>query len=378
MTFTRAMILAVLFASGCSGQVSAADDDSDPTADGAPVGPDAAPGTTYAVTGTTKDYSSSDPLPDIALATEGLVPALQTQSDPAGAYTLAEVPASSSFYFRAMPSGTTYMQTVNPPVTVLDADLTADVRVVSMVYAQRQHTTADVPRAPGNGLVLAQLQNLDNSPWEGVPIEAITLIPDGTTTPVPINAFFIGATGDVDLALLVSTAFPSGGGGMMPKARVALLDVPPGVYTMSINFTPPGTTETQAAAAMVSVFADAATIGRVVHDPATDTGGVPGFTGDVYPILQRASQGGQDCASCHTAMGVAGNVLILDDGAPNVHARLLANPLYVDLITPAASLLLTKPLFETPPNHPNAIWLDETDPYYQKILLWIEGGAPLQ
>src|SRR5688572_3851235 len=97
------LLLASLFA-GCSGQISAADDDSDAAsgvdggADGGPAGP------TFAVTGTTKDYSGGDPLPAIALATEGLDPQLQTESDVAGAFALQGVPASSSFYFHAMPS----------------------------------------------------------------------------------------------------------------------------------------------------------------------------------------------------------------------------------------------------------------------------------
>ena len=119
-----------------------------------------------------------------------------------------------------------------------------------------------------------------------------------------------------------------------------------------------------------------ATLTRVNHDPAAG-GGTPSFTTDIYPIFAKASQGGQDCASCHTLGGSAGNVLILDDGAANVHARLIASTLLVNLADPAASLILTKPLYEEPPNHPNAVWLDITDPYYMKILAWITGGAPL-
>ena len=47
------------------------------------------------------------------------------------------------------------------------------------------------------------------------------------------------------------------------------------------------------------------------------------------------------------------------------------------LATPATSMLLTKPLYEDPPNHPNATFLDVSDPDYIVILQWIEQGAAL-
>ena len=45
--------------------------------------------------------------------------------------------------------------------------------------------------------------------------------------------------------------------------------------------------------------------------------------------------------------------------------------------TPADSLLLTKPLYDDPPNHPNATFLDMNDPDYIVFLQWITQGAPL-
>jgi len=48
----------------------------------------------------------------------------------------------------------------------------------------------------------------------------------------------------------------------------------------------------------------------------------------------------------------------------------------VDLQSPTSSLIPTKPLDETPPNHPNPIWLTDQDPHYLTILGWIGGGAP--
>jgi hypothetical protein len=85
--------------------------------------------------------------------------------------------------------------------------------------------------------------------------------------------------------------------------------------------------------------------------------------------------GGLGCASCHTATGVAA-VLAYDEPAATVLMNMKAIPGVIDLATPADSLFLTKPLYEPAPyNHPNATFLDTTDPDYKLLLRWIEQGA---
>ena len=66
-----------------------------------------------------------------------------------------------------------------------------------------------------------------------------------------------------------------------------------------------------------------------------------------------------------------------DDLAATVHATLLARPGVINVASPIDSLLLSKPMYEVPPNHPNATWLDDQNPSYQTVLLWITAGAPL-
>jgi hypothetical protein len=397
-TTTKLGLILAMPLIGCVGQIngSTAPDAAPPTggnADAAPVGggPDAAPAAAmYAVTGVTKDYESGDPLANIALDTDGLG-GMQTTSDTTGAYALQNVPASSAFTFRAIPAAmSSYVPTVDPEIDVVNQNIVTDVRVVSAVYAQRQYTTVGLPMSATGSLLIVDLKNLDGTSWTGVPLEGITLVPTGMMTPITADHYFIGATGDVDPTILVSTEFPApgagggggtggGGGGMMMAghARVAFLNVPTGSYTVQVSFTPTGATNTISASGTAKTYDAGATLGRVLHDPATDGGTMYKFTTDIYPILQRASMGGQDCANCHTMGGAAGNLLILDDGATSVYTRLMANPLYINLTTPADSELLTKPLYETPPNHPNAIWLDTTNPYYMKILMWITSGAPM-
>ncbi len=120
----------------------------------------------------------------------------------------------------------------------------------------------------------------------------------------------------------------------------------------------------------------------------------PSFAQDIYPRLQRASAGGLGCADCHTNGGAA--AILPYDGEPGaVLAAMLAvgsgsgsgsadagvgsdGVLVIDLVNPARSLLLVKPLYEVPPipqDHPNATFLDTNDPNYQLFLLWITQGA---
>ncbi|HVK76294.1 MAG TPA: hypothetical protein VM734_23365 [Kofleriaceae bacterium] len=100
------------------------------------------------------------------------------------------------------------------------------------------------------------------------------------------------------------------------------------------------------------------------------------FTLDVYPRLQKAANGGLGCANCHTAGGLAA-ILQYDLPAAEAHAAILARPGVVTVATPATSLLLTKPLYEDPPNHPNATFVNPLDPDYLVIMEWIQQGAAL-
>ena len=99
------------------------------------------------------------------------------------------------------------------------------------------------------------------------------------------------------------------------------------------------------------------------------------FVGDVFPILQKASVGGDGCANCHTLGGVA-NFLRFDDDPILAHQAILARPGVVNVLDPALSMILTKPVYEDPPNHPNATWLNSLDPSYQIIMQWVALGAP--
>jgi hypothetical protein len=398
----RLLAISTLATLGCVGDIG-----SEPSIDSGPA-PTVDSGiepVSFALTGNVRDYAELVMLADTSIATIGLSPPIQGASDGTGAYTLPGIPPGSAFFAHVMPSGTTYRPTVNQAVTMLDADVTMDLGAVSAVYAQRQHATAGLPVAPNTSIVIVEMVKPDGTPWEAVPASYLTIEPVGGGVPVGMGPYFLGLNGDVDLALTDSIAFNG-------RARAAFLNVPPGSYSMYVRGVagpapdpgtpdaglplppdagapldggvepPPGEIELLATAA-VWTASDATVHGATlvwiqkIGGMGNPGGDDPSFATDVYPLLQKASAGGQGCASCHTAGGPAALVLILDDGAPAVHARLLADPELVNLASPADSLLLTKPLYENPPNHPNATWLDTTDPSYVIILEWISAGAQM-
>ena len=96
------------------------------------------------------------------------------------------------------------------------------------------------------------------------------------------------------------------------------------------------------------------------------------FSTEIYPIFIANA-----CAACHIRNSAAEDTELFFDAPPDeVYAMLREDGERVNLNEPAASTVLTMPLLESPPNHPNASFESIYSPDYQKILYWIEQGAP--
>jgi hypothetical protein len=145
----------------------------------------------------------------------------------------------------------------------------------------------------------------------------------------------------------------------------------------------PGITEaTSSATANVTVNmpTSAVAAGSVTLANATVTDGAPpamptnvSFSGMVVPIFNA-----RGCPACHSGNGggKALGGLQLDGGVNKIYSECVTeNPLRVVTGTPETSLLLTKPLYESPPNHQTAIFQNKLDPDYIKIYVWIKEGA---
>ncbi|MDB4954076.1 MAG: hypothetical protein JWO36_1645 [Myxococcales bacterium] len=322
------------------------------------------------VSGKVMDYFTAAPLDNTTVASDGLDPAVTTTSATDGAYSLNIATGSKLFF---LTSRTSYRATRSAAITVADVALTQDIYAMSAADVRRQYTSLGKAPTAGTAFVAADLVKQNATPIVGIPLANVTLV-DANNQPVPgvVGPYFFGAVGDIDPALTTATAY-----GTPPRSRVAFLDVPPGTFTISVTF-PNMAGNTQ----ILTLFTAAADGANIV---VTGNGGAgsaqppldPKFSTDIYPRLQKAASGGSGCANCHTAGG-PGAVLKYDDPADLVLTNMKAITGVLDLVTPANSLLLKKPLYELPPavqDHPNATFLDINDPDYKLILLWIKNGA---
>lgn len=331
--------------------------------------------TSATVSGKTIDYnayylaSTSDTLPASSISTDGIAPPETIASGTDATYSL-DVPVGSKLFF--LTSRANFLTTRNIPISVAAMPVMQDQMVVSEDYVNNQYTLVQQTRVGGDGYLAALLEKPDGTPLEGVTLANVVL--QTTATPpvtVPVTGpYFVGATNELDKNLTVSTAEPVGA--LNATAQVALLNVPPGTYTLSVTYLN-GMGASVTNTSTVVIAADAATLALSQGQMAMTTVTTPSFATDIYPKLQSAGNGGLGCGNCHTAGGPAA-ILKYDDPPATVLANMTAANV-LDLTTPAASLVLVNPLYPPSNGHPNASFLDVNDPSYQLFLLWITQGA---
>jgi len=330
------------------------------------------------VSGKAMDYFGNVAMADSTVSTDGIDPPKTATTILDGTWALDDVPTGSKVFLSV--AHLNYRTTRNVATTVADVPVVQDAYLMSVADVTRQYTTLGLTPTGGRAFLAAELQLANGMPLEGIPLANITLV-DALDQPVPgvIGPHFFGLAGDIDPLLLTATAFAAPVGTPL-RSRVAFLDLPPGNYTLKVT-APNGQGIDTIVLSTVTATADGAVLalsggaGGGMGGAVTD----PKFAVDVYPRLQRAALGGVGCANCHT-LGGPGAILIFDKPAAEVLALMLpAAPLgRIDTVTPASSMLLTKPLYEPlgalPDGHPNATFLDINDPDYKLILLWITNG----
>lgn len=360
--------LAIVAAAACVGdpppasEVDAAAGDSDAGADAGPVDP------SVRVTGKAKDYFTGAALATVALDSEGMEPALSATTDATGDFAFETVAPGSVFYL--IGTRTAYRPTRGEPVRVEDMAVVADQTLVSVADARRQYTSLGLPLVAGKAVVFAELLRRNGTPLVDVPVADVKLV-DALGATVGSVAYVFGVNGDlVSSGTLAVTTAVNG------RSRVGFLDVPPGSYTLEVTYATGGGAP-MTDRVPVETVADGASLVRTGEGGGMGGGGgARTFTVDVYPRLQTAANGGLACANCHTTGGLAA-ILPFDGPVQATYDAIMARPGVVVTATPETSLLLTKPLYEDPPNHPNATFLDVNDPDYLIFLAWITQGASL-
>ncbi len=320
------------------------------------------------LTGKVVDYFGNVNIPDVGLATDGLAPEKMTNSAAGGAY-MFEVAIGSKVFVVATKIG--YRPTRNMPITIADASVTQNLYAATAQDVTNQYTAVGATAVAGSAFVVAELRRNNNQPLDGIPLTDVKLL-DAANNPITgvKGPYLFNAAGSLDMTATMTATFQG-------RVRVGFLDVPPGSHTLSVTYANNGG-GTQTNTTTVATAADGVTLalsggggagGAVITDPS--------FATHIYPQLQRAGQGGLGCANCHTLTGPA-SVLKYDEPAATVLANITARPGVINVTTPAASLLLVRPLYEVAPatqDHPNATFIDVNDADYKLFLLWITNGA---
>jgi hypothetical protein len=325
----------------------------------------------YSVGGVVEDYETQAPLASpphpISLQTRGLAAGRQAENDGCGRFALVGIPEGSVLFVLATPADGAYLATANTVISVRGEGTRTSLSVVSRDYRERQHAAADLGIAARATMVIVELEDERGAGLTGLPHDGIALL-NAQNRRLGLGPFNMSETGILPRGRAARATVADGRG----RVRIAFLNAPAGVHRLVVAATRDGRLDRTAT--LVIAPEDGVGLARAVLAPAT--AGRPAFAEDIYPMLQRVAFGGLGCASCHTTGGTAGD-LVLDVEVVTVHERLLRQPGVVHLATPQESLLLTKPQFEDPPDHPNATWLTDLDPNYRRILAWIRSGAPL-
>lgn len=317
----------------------------------------------------------------------------------AGAYTLANVPANGQVVLFASKAG------YNPTYTAVpvgSTDLNQSLLLAEGAWVTSLNSTYGVN--PGTAftcqfdaalqcvyaLIIGQiLDDGSNDPeGDGVPVAGVSAT-DFTVTGGDDNVawrhmgpYFLNANGTVGANSASTTSGLYALYVEIPQTAAGYdtlhieLAIQLGTGDTARYFGPTHTAAYRGASTAVT-WVDVAETGI----PPGGGGGNIDFGGQIYPLFLPTAQGGYGCQGCHTNQNGAtpAGGLNLYGGADVAYAQLdpTQHPTRVNLDDPAASTLLTKPLYQGggAQNHPIFAWVSTQDPAYQLIIQWIQEGA---
>ncbi len=318
---------------------------------------------TFSVQGTVVDFQTGEALSGSStVSTSGLEPP-PTVSVTGAEFTLVGVPPASVFHILAG-NPPNYRSTYNVATVVDDADVDGvEAMVLSEAFLTELSTTFGVTPAGGTSVLVARAQDENGEPVAGIPAAAFQI---DNAAPVS-GPFFL----DADLAPDPAANETSDSGWVVFFAiqpGLVTVNAAPGAgYTLVMSASP-------SAATAATVAEIEVTLGDAIELPMNVS-----LSQDVMPLFER-----RGCTACHSGGGIGkdlGNLTL--DGSANLVYRELTEEISpnhqvtrVNLEDPEASLLLTLPSPESPPDpHPNVTFASPLDPDYLILQVWIEEGA---
>jgi mono/diheme cytochrome c family protein len=316
----------------------------------------------YAVlSGQVKNWVSLEYVDGATLTTYGLANTVEGTAGADASFSL-DVDVAGVFWVKAYKEGYEYTYDY---VRMPNGDYQKTLYILSSADFDGMASAFGVTPVPDCGTVVAEIRNTANQGLANVANVALAgadyqgpYFLDANGQPDP-NATYTSSSGRV---VFFNVSDP--GGAVASPGLVAQLSVVQEGFVQQQNV-------------YLNIYPDAVTRGSLQVEPNGAPPPPPDpvvieFADEIYPIIV-----GEACAACHAPDGpAAGSGLYLDGPAENVYAALKASPTAVNIQYPDQSYMLTKPLYEEPPNHPNASFPSVDHPDYKAILYWIEQGAP--
>lgn len=311
------------------------------------------------VSGTAVDWKTGAPVAAASIVTVGITPVSQTETAADGTFTLPGIPINGYVILDMAAVG--YARTFSPAMLVGEENLTGvTVELVASGDAGDLRTGFGITNTSGRGAVLGRTEDSASAPIAGV--AALQVLPVTFASDGP---YFLADDGTPAPAETATTA----NGGFL-FFNVSTGNVAVQAAAAGFVFQPIATIVEDNAWSLVTLAADGTGNGTPTPTP-TGTPAAISFANDVYPIFS-AKGCSAGSPPCHRSGQPAGGMR-LDQDPNQIHPGVVQR---VNTANPAASLLLTKPLFEATPDHGGGnIFLTTSDPDYLTILGWIEQGA---
>jgi mono/diheme cytochrome c family protein len=316
--------------------------------------------------GAVKDIVTNGPVAGLSLGSYGITPPAAGETGPDGRFAVDVQAAGELWVYASGPDHTRTYNKITMPAVDYEKDIyalsTADLDAIALAH--------NVTLNPECGHVVIRTKNIADQNQANV--AGLQLIGGGVLHDSR-GPYFLDENNQPD----PDATYTSSAG------KAVFLNIcDAGAQALTINDVQVGLDdpEYQAPPAILKVFAGYVTRYQidVVADPNPPPPPPPpvpyDFPTEIYPVFAR-----NQCGTCHQVGGAAeGTGLYLNDGPENVFDRLVTNPvdpLNVNIADPRASKLLTKPLVEEPPDHPNGAFTSEDHPDYVILYNWIQAGA---